>query len=333
MKSNRALIYLCCCFLIAGCQPGFAQDKTFKGYRFFINPGHGGHDSDDRHILATDFWESEGNLEKAKNLQQLLTDEKATVFLSRTTNTSADDLDFVVIDEMANAANVDFFLSIHSNGGSGQLNRPLTLYRGYDSQPVFRGAKEMASILWQNLYANNTGWTHSEPYVKGDFTFYPEWGKQGLGVMRNLAVPGVLTEGSFHDYLPESWRMKNKDYLRYEAWALFRSFKDFYGITRPNNGIIAGVVRDSLKKSVWKTAKNSVDANAPMDNVRVTLLPDNRVYQIDNQSNGFFYFEDVEPGDYSVLIEAPDGIRKDTVSVVVKENRITRLDVKLSVPK
>ena len=40
----------------------FSQD--FGGTRIYINPGHGGYDSNDRHILATDFWESEGNLTK-----------------------------------------------------------------------------------------------------------------------------------------------------------------------------------------------------------------------------------------------------------------------------
>ena len=41
-----------------------AQKTDLTGYRIFINPGHGGYDSDDRHMLATDFWESEGNLVK-----------------------------------------------------------------------------------------------------------------------------------------------------------------------------------------------------------------------------------------------------------------------------
>ncbi|MCK7533161.1 MAG: hypothetical protein MZV63_20050 [Marinilabiliales bacterium] len=46
-----------------------AQKTDLTGYRIFINPGHGGHDSDDRHMLATDFWESEGNLVKGLYLR------------------------------------------------------------------------------------------------------------------------------------------------------------------------------------------------------------------------------------------------------------------------
>ena len=107
----------------------------FTGYKIFINPGHGGYDSDDRHIIETDFWESEGNLTKGLFLRNIMTKMKATVYMSRTTNTTADDLPLSSISEMANSANVDFFLAIHSNGYDGTQNQPLMLYKGYDNQP------------------------------------------------------------------------------------------------------------------------------------------------------------------------------------------------------
>ena len=62
--------------------PVFSQ-TDLSGIKIFVNPGHGGHDSDDRHILATDFWESEGNLEKGLYLRQLLQAMHATVYMSR----------------------------------------------------------------------------------------------------------------------------------------------------------------------------------------------------------------------------------------------------------
>ena len=330
---NKRLRHLTCLLLLFSLT-GVAQDRTFKGYRIFINPGHGGHDADDRHILETNFWESEGNLEKGTTLKNLLEQNKATVFMSRTSNTSADDLDFAVIDEMANAANVDVFLSIHSNGGSGKTNRPLTLFRGYDAQPVYKGAKALAGILWQNLFENGNGWTHSEPYFKGDWSFYPEWGKQGLGVLRNLAVPGVLTEGSFHDYLPESWRMKNPDYLHHEALVVYRSLKQFYGISKPEDGVVAGIVRDSTKKAVWKTAKNSPDSFEPINRAKISLSPGKKTYTTDSQKNGFFLFEGIEPGEYTVEVEfeAPDSIRKKTIQITVEADKTTHTDVYFSKP-
>ena len=40
--------------------------QSLAGYKICINPGHGGHDSNDREILlpGITFWESEGNLTK-----------------------------------------------------------------------------------------------------------------------------------------------------------------------------------------------------------------------------------------------------------------------------
>lgn len=124
-----------------------AQKADLTGYRVFINPGHGGYDSDDRHMIATDFWESEGNLVKGLYLREILRNLKADVYMSRITNTTDDDLPLSSIVTMANSLNVDFFLSIHSNGFDGKQNQPLMLFRGYDDQPAFPDAKTMAQIL------------------------------------------------------------------------------------------------------------------------------------------------------------------------------------------
>jgi hypothetical protein len=41
-----------------------AQDLS--GMKFCFDPGHGGHESDDRHMVFADFWESESNWSKAQ---------------------------------------------------------------------------------------------------------------------------------------------------------------------------------------------------------------------------------------------------------------------------
>ena len=225
----------------------YGQKSDFAGLKIFINPGHGGHDSDDRHMIATDFWESEGNLEKGLFLRQLLEDRNATVYMSRTTNYTSDDLALSAIATMANTANADIFLSIHSNGFDGTRNQPLVLFRGYDNDPVYPAAKTLAQTLWGKLYEKGNCWTHTSEWVKGDWTFYPEWGdKVGLGVLRTLTLPGVLSEGSYHDYIPEGWRLRNESHLHHEAWAMLRALQQFYNITPEPSGVIAGTVRDEL---------------------------------------------------------------------------------------
>ena len=71
----------------------------------YINPGHGGHDSDDRNVVIYPFeqgdpegyWESNSNLDKGLQLRDLLEEAGIKVTMSRTTNTSEDDLNLTTI--------------------------------------------------------------------------------------------------------------------------------------------------------------------------------------------------------------------------------------------
>ena len=73
-----------------------ASAADLGGKKFYLNPGHGGHDSDDRQIVLPfseipDFWESEGNLERGFHLRDFFEANNAKVKMSRVTNTSDDD--------------------------------------------------------------------------------------------------------------------------------------------------------------------------------------------------------------------------------------------------
>lgn len=69
----------------------YAQDLS--GITIYVNPGHGGFDSDDRNIPVgpygpgdvNGFWESQSNLDKGVQLVELLKGAKANVYISRTT--------------------------------------------------------------------------------------------------------------------------------------------------------------------------------------------------------------------------------------------------------
>jgi N-acetylmuramoyl-L-alanine amidase len=297
------------------------QRSDFSGLRIFINPGHGGNDGDDRHMIATDFWESEGNLTKGLYLRHLLEDRNATVYMSRTTNYTSDDLPLSTIATMANTANADIFISIHSNGFDGTRNQPLVLFRGYDNAPVSPAAKTFAHILWAKLYEKGNCWTHSSEWVKGDWTFYPDWGTQGLGVLRTLNMPGVLSEGSFHDYIPEGWRLRNENHLHHEAWAMLRAFQEFYSIPSEPSGIIAGTVRDMLTSPPWYFRPGTRDQHLPVNGATVTLMPSGRSVTLDDLNNGFFLFDSVPPGNYQVISCGMADFYNDTLDVNVVYGR------------
>ncbi len=313
--------------LLTLCQISLSgQNADFSGLKIFVNPGHGGNDGDDRHMLETDFWESEGNLEKGLFLRELLQARNAAVYMSRTTNFTSDDLPLSTIAAMANTANADIFLSIHSNGFDGTRNQPLVLFRGYDNQPVYPGAKVMAEILWEKLFEKGNCWTNTFTWVKGDWTFYPDWGTQGLGVLRTLNMPGVLSEGSYHDYVPEGWRLRNNNHLHHEAWAMLRALALYENIVPEPTGIIAGTVRDVLTSPGYYFKPGTKDQAIPINNAVVTLNPGNISVTLDNLNNGFFMFDSISPGNYELICSGIPDFYNDTITAMVYAGKTTLAD-------
>ena len=303
--------------------------QDLSGAKICINPGHGGHDADDRHVPETGFWESESNLTKGLHLRDLLNNMGAEVVMTRTTNTSEDDLPLSVITEIANTNNVDYFHSIHSNAYDGKTNYPLLLFRGYDDDPVYEAAKDMGSIMWNQL--NDHGrhvWKNDWENVRGDWDYY-DWGTEGLGVLRGLQMPGTLSEGSFHDYIPESWRLMNRDYRKFEAWLMARSFISYNTSDSLNFGLVNGIVRDEhATVKDYYYIDGSDDGKKPVNNITVKLKNTNHVYHGDTLNNGFFLMDSVEAGNYTIIYNA-EKYMKDSLEIDVTNGEITRADIYL----
>ncbi|MBN2357772.1 Ig-like domain-containing protein [candidate division KSB1 bacterium] len=317
-------------FIIAICiLVSMAAAQDFSGYKFYINPGHGGNNpANDRYIPETGFWESEGNLTKGLYFRDLLLQRNAQVIMSRVTNYESDDRALSSIAAEANANNVDFFHSIHSNatGTTSKANYTLMLFRGYDNQPVFPAAKTMSQIMYAQITAANRT-VPTTNGVRGDWSFYPHWGdKVGLGVLRTLAMPGVLSEGSFHDYIPESFRLTNLAYRCHEAASFLRSFVDFYNKGPLPYGTVAGIVRD-LTRDVNYTYLPTLpnDKKQPINGITARLEPGGRIYQGDNNNNGFFFFDSVYTGTYQLIVAA-EGYGADSAQVQVTEDKPYLID-------
>jgi len=300
--------------------------QTLTGIKICIDPGHGGHESDDRYMPATGFWESESNLEKAFYLKEILEELGATVILTREGNDGdTDDLSLSERVAVANESNAHYFNSIHSNGYNGTHNSTLMLYRGYDNDPWFDNAKVMGEIMAIELYnAHRT----SHNSNRGDWSFRPEWGTSGYGVLRGTIMPATISEGSHHDYLPESWRLTNSDYRKHEAWAIARSFLTYFKDEEFAFGEIAGIVRDVEKYVDYYYLPTSDDAKLPLNNFMVRLMPGNIVCQGDQLHNGFFLFDKVSPGKYTLFYEA-EGYLKDSLDITVTKNKTTFADMYL----
>ncbi len=301
--------------------------QTLSGAKICIDPGHGGHDpADDRYIAATGFWESDANWSKANLLKPMLTNLGANVKITRTGNNDSDDLALSTRCQIANDFGADYFHSIHSNGWQGQSNYTLMLFRGYDNAPVFPRAKTMGEYLMNNIQATNRT---TAKYNRGDWSFYPDWGTLGLGVLRTLTMPGTLSEGSFHDYIPESWRLLNEAYRYHEMVAISRSFIQLYNDFEYAHGVVAGIVRDPMVTVSYFYIASLGDAKKPINNIKVTLQPGNKVYNGDQKNNGFFLFDSLAPGTYKLYFEA-ENYAFDSSTVTVYPNKTSFADKNLT---
>ena len=314
------------------------------------------------------YWESKSNLVKGLYLRDMLEAAGAEVIISRTQNRSGwrdieeshyynyapgtpeyneliagDDRQLSAIAAEANANDVDHFLSIHSNAQNERTNYLLMLFRGYGGpgvayQAITPPSYEMATMAG-NIQIKNplTVWgSGSSPLIRGDISFYPaDW--NGLGVLRPLTVPGHLSEGSFHDYAPETHRLMNDDYCKLEALRMFQYFHKWFQRELPQTACISGFVKSSnqlvdvlgdlLKvngKNMWYYFPNTDDQWLPLNEATVILMnaegtPLDTVVT-DDWYNGIFAFYDLTPGTYTVRAEKGGYIAGEQTVTVAAED-------------
>jgi hypothetical protein len=331
-----------------------------SGVKIYVNPGHGGHDpANDRNILTIPFeagdpngyWESNSNLAKGLALRDLLEAAGATVVMSRTLNREEDDRNLSAIVAEANDNNVDAFLSIHSNAGGALTNYSLMLYAGVDPTdtwtyptptPYSDEGRALSVYIGNNIISNQlTVWTSSAPAIRGDKTFgrtamAPSW-SDGYGVLRGLTVPGLISEGEFHEYKPEAHRLLNSDYCALEAHQFYRSFCLYFGKPQASTGVIAGYVKsgnENINHPRYTYIANSQDQWLPLNGATVKLFDatgqtELGAYTTDDFYNGVFAFYNLTPGDYKLTLSAPLYETKTTdVTVTAAQTTYARVQLK-----
>ena len=332
-------------FLLMAVAASLCVNATdLKDLKIYINPGHGGHDSDDRNVVVPPFtggdpegyWESNSNLSKGLSMRDLLEGFGVEVMMSRTTNTTEDDRDLGEIGVEATNFGADFFFSIHSNAtGTGtRVNRPLMLYRGETSNPRFAEAVDMSATLNDQLLENRvTSWSSETPWLAGDLTFYAGQWEGGLGVLRQLWVPGLLSEGSYHDYIPETYRLLNDDFCWLEAYHFTKAIMEHFQTSEKySTGVVAGTVTDDHQErtdAIYNGIFFGHDSALPVCGATVTLKNADggtvETYTTDDLFNGVYMFRAVQPGTYTLAISHPD-YEPFEQQITVTANEVTYLN-------
>ncbi|MCQ2333362.1 MAG: Ig-like domain-containing protein [Paludibacteraceae bacterium] len=333
-------------------KPAAQTAKEPKDVKIYINPGHGGHTSNDRPMKIypfetndpNSFWESNSNLTKGLKLDSILRELGMQTKMSRIYNEEEDDLDLDVIVSQANAFNSDFMISIHSNAGN-LSNMPLMLYSGkelndpttyndYYYPEIQKISRTLGNTIGNYLLENTlTNWGN-KLRVEGDKTFAKNvmgW-SNGYGVLRYLKVPGLLSEGAMHDYIPETYRLMNNDYRAHESWQFARAFYEYFCGKKFAHGVISGQVRDEYNKLLFpviQCIKNTRDELNPLCGAKVTLLQGEQVigtYTTDSLYNGVFFFWNLTPGTYTIRSEMVGFYPKEK-TVVVSANKMLYEDM------
>lgn len=336
-----------------------ASSTNPADYKIYINPGHGGYDSDDRlmylypifvnqnvqpgYTREQSFWESVSNLDKGMRLDTMLRALGFQTMMSRITNTTADDRSLSGISAEASNWNADFMLSIHSNAGNPsnyilQLHSGITPgdpygLNGYPEKVpewVCNEARKITTLMGQNQYSNQVSCWSREPNIAGDKTFARTimgW-SNGYGVMRNLKVPGTISEGMMHDYLPETYRLMNIDYKRQESFQFAKTFYTYFCNGELPYGAIGGRIHDVYQKQEfpnYKPRKGTRDEYRPILRGLVELWQGDQLldtYVTDTLYNGVYYFWNLQPGTYTVKAK-PEGYYPQEQTLEVKNNEIS----------
>lgn len=340
MKLTKYIAGLALAAAVFGVCSHDAEAKKMKGLKVYINPGHGGYTSNDRPIQIYPFaqndtlgyWESKSNLYKGLHMYHILDSLGAKPYLSRIKNTEADDRSLSGISAEANQLGCDLFFSIHSNAGE-DVNTPLMLYRENTiGTPRYPENVTLSKLMWKNFHSSDLAvWTRSNEYVVGDLTFYQNMWQGGLGVLRNLYVIGLLSEGSMHEHRPEAHRLMNDDYCWLEAWHIVKSIMEFYNSEDTFvTGNVAGVVHDdhNLREKDMPVNFHNYgrDTFAPINFAYVELRDkDGNLVQTrttDDMHNGIYVFRNVEPGEYTVTTSHKD-YYTSAANVTVKPMEVT----------
>ncbi|MBO7609354.1 MAG: hypothetical protein J6S96_04040 [Muribaculaceae bacterium] len=222
--------------------------------------------------------------------------------------------------------NIDMFVSVHSNAATEgtNTNYPLYLYRGEDkpagggSYEHNEGSWEMCDASWGPHYMSELDpqnyYSLTNKNIRGDWNFYGSTysttTSQGtfigyLGVLRH-GTPGFLVEGYFHTYQPARHRALNPDYCGQEGVRLARGVCDYFNLNPETTGYIMGTIKDRftrINNPLYTYSGGTDDQWMPLNGAEVRLLKNGEVvqtYQVDNNYNGIFVFEGLEPGAYTL---------------------------------
>ena len=185
---------------------------TLKGKVIVIDPGHGG--SDTGAIGPTHLAEKNVTLAIARDLRTLLSNEGATILMTRTSDqdvaypgaSSIDELQARV--DIANQANADLFVSIHADSFSDTVHGTTTYYYPGSNSTL---AHLVQDGLVNQLHLSNRGFVPNDYYV-----------------LKYTKMPAILTEAAFISNPKEERLLGNRLFNQKIAIGIYTGIKNYF---------------------------------------------------------------------------------------------------------
>jgi len=301
-----------------------ADEKPFEGFRFCFDPGHGEYPSDKPYETRINIWVGEF-------IKEYLEEMGAEVLLTHTD--SMNNLSLYERDQMANSFDADFFQSIHHNAigqSNSKTNYTLVLYSKYNSGHFKDDNILMCEIqspmIYQSLYT-----TSHLVYSDYDLVGF------NYGVLKSIIMPGVLSEASFWDCVPEIMRLNSIRYLQVQAKTIRNAFCKFYEFPVPHSTTLYGQVTDTEGNPVENAkvyVSDGVDTllyETDKENIGITAEDNSwwvgyvgNLYEV---KNGFYFFEDLPSGKEYSIWTVREGYVGSSDTVALDDTVMTKKDM------
>jgi len=276
---------------------------TLSGKKICVDPGHGGSDPG---AIGTNGSalpnEADLVLDVDLRLQSMLTDDAATVVMTRTDEVEVSLANRVAI---ANSNSVTIFVSTHLNSSdlaSANGTETYAYQSGGNSQTL---ATYIQNELLDHLGRTNRGVKYS-----------------GFYVIKNTTMPAALSEGLFVSNSTEFNLISQAATRQEHALGVYHAICSYFGVT-PKDDPGTGETPGEVKGFAYNETKGgNVEGNriAGADcYLKKSGEPDVHVV---TSATGLFAFSSVDPGDYTLLIEKT-GFNSATKDVTVTSGNPT----------
>ncbi len=305
-----------------------AEKKDGKVYGFFES--------------STNYWKAEALREKLMTVGGL-TAENVVLSHADGENPSLSERLAAVKSE---SADYDYFISIHSNYDvDGSLSNYPAFYIANSEANGVDAAWEAqqradAEAAWPYAFEAMGGGL--EPYSAYSYT------EKNIQTSRSPilqhSVPGYMVESFFHTYHPARHRALSEDYCRMEGIRLYRAIAAKLGLPAEETGYIMGVVKSGVETMQQKMEltptsfsyrAGSHDEWVPLNGANVQLLDETgetviQEYTVDENYNGIFVFEGVDPTKNYKVKALATGHQPLVQEAVVQANRTSYMTLLLT---